>query len=155
MAIGSNTYTTSVKTSFVKRYDQNNTVWVEAIAHADLTRKTPYFVSVNQYGHYTQDLSDEDIFYYVGIPGRDCLEGDRIWLQIGGVCEDVITPELSASPGNVFHVNLGAITVKDDIYTRGTLEFAVCIAETTDSTVQQMLLIPEPLSSKDTGGIGL
>lgn len=154
MGIGTNTYTTSVKTSFVKRYDQNNTVWFEAIAHADLVRKMPYFIIVNQYGHVTMDLSEGDVFYYVGIPGRNCLEGDRIWLQIGGVCEDVITPELTASLGNVFHISLGAINVKDQAYKRDTLEFAVSVADTTASTVQQMLLIPEPLSSKDTGGIG-
>jgi hypothetical protein len=150
MSIGSINYTNSLKTSFLKRYDLDGSVWIEAIAHTDLVAKTPYRVTVNKQGHITVDMVSDIVYYYVGVPAKNCLEGGKAWLQVGGLCSDVITPELSVDEDDIFLAGSLGVTYTTGPYVGQTGAFAICTEDSVDSTVQQMLLIPEQVPF--TGG---
>ena len=146
MSQGSITYTDTLKASFLKRYDQDGTVWIEAIAHAALTAKTPYKVIMNQYGHVTAAIADDVTSYYVGIPAASCSIGDKVWLQIGGEISDVITPSLSVTADHAFSILDGDVTDVGAAYTGLPGQFAACTTTSTSSTTQDMMLYPEKIT---------
>lgn len=150
MSLGSMNYTTTFKASFLTRHDTDGTVWIEAIAHAALTAKTPYKVLANQYGRVTAALADDATFYFVGVPGESCSSGDRIWLQIGGECADVITPSLSVTAGHAFSIVSGAVADVGAAYTGLVSQFAICQTTSTSSTTQDMMLVPEKIQATAT-----
>ena len=147
MGMGSIRYTDKVKTSFIKRCDLDGTIWIEAIAHADLTAKKIYRVLVNQYGHVTADMAQASTYYYIGAASRDCLEGERLWIQIGGICVDAITNSLDPEEGDVFIDSGGAVAYENGPYSRSSGQFGICLETVSpESTIQQIMLIPEVIN---------
>lgn len=135
--------TSSIKTSMAKRFDADQTVWLQAVAHDDLDAKTPYKVIVNEYGYVTADLADDTNSYYVGVPAVDVDDGDLCWMQIGGPIEDMITPSLSVSVGHALEIEDGDVADAGSDYAGVAGEFAVCQTASTSSTTQDALLVPE------------
>jgi len=146
MSIGAMEYTTSFLASFVRRYDKNGGVWLEAVAHGSLTAKTPYKIIINENGQVTAALADDTNHYYVGVPAQDYSTGDLALLQIGGICEDVITPSLSVAVGHALSVDGGTITDVGADFSGAPSEFAACRTESTTSTTQDLMLIPERIT---------
>lgn len=143
MSQGVATYSSTFKASFLKRFDVDGSVWIEAIAHDDLTAKTPYKIIVNEFGQVTAAIADDVTNYYVGVPAAAISSGDKGWFQIGGICEDVVTPSLSVAVGHAFSILNGDITDVGADYTGLDGQFAVCSTASTTSTTQDMVLIPE------------
>ena len=137
---------TTQYTTFEKRYDADGGVWIQAIAHGDLTAKTPYKVIVNEYGYVTAALADDTNRYYVGVPAGAVSSGDIAWLQIGGYVTDVVTPSLSVSVGHALSITNGAITDDAADYSGAANQFAACAAASTSSTTQDLMLIPEMIT---------
>lgn len=150
MSQGSMKYTDTFKASFLKRYDADGTVWIEAVAHAALTAKTPYKVTLNEFGRVTAAIASDATIYYVGVPANGCSVGDVIWLQIGGPCDDVITPSLSVAVGHAFGIVGGAIVDVGADYTGLVSQFAACRTDSTTSTTQDMMLVPEKITARVT-----
>jgi hypothetical protein len=142
MSQGSITYTDTLKASFLKRFDQDGSVWIEAIAHAALTAKTPYAVIVNEYGQVTAALADNTSRYYVGVPEASCALGDKIWLQIGGEISDVITPSITTVVGNSVSILNGAVAAGGADFTGAAGEFGVA-TEASTAAVHDLILRPE------------
>lgn len=139
--------TSSIKTSLAKRYDADQTVWIQAIAHGALTAKTPYKVIVNEYGYVTAALADDTTYYYVGVPAAAVDSGDLCWMQIGGPVEDMVTPSLSVAVGHALSLDGGAVADAGADYTGAAGEFAVCQTASSASTTQDALLVPERILS--------
>lgn len=150
MSQGSMNYTDTFKASFLKKYNSDGSVWIEAVAHAALTAKTAYKVIVNEFGHVTAAIADDATIYYVAVPKASCSSGDVIWLQIGGICDDVITPSLSVSVGHAFSIVSGAIADVGADYSGLVSQFAVCRTASTASTTQDMMLYPERIEATPT-----
>ena len=136
------------KVSFERREDADGKVWVEAVAHAALTAKTPYKIIVNEYGYVTAALNQDTAMYYVGVPAEDVSSGDEAWLQIGGALSDMITPSLSVSVGHALKINgaTGAVADAGADYSGSTGEFAVCTSASTSSTTQDVILVPDRIT---------
>lgn len=150
MSLGSFKYTDTYKAPFLKRYDADGTVWIQAIAHGTLVAKTPYAIIANEYGSVSAALSNTAVKAYVGIPHQAAVAGDLVWFQIGGPIADVVTPSLSVALGHAFGVNNGAITDEAADYTGLVSQFAVCTEASTALTVQQMMLVPEQVTFQVT-----
>lgn len=149
MSQGSMNYTTTFKASYLKRYDADGSVWVEAIAHAALTALTPYKVIINEFGHVTAALADEAAKFYVGVPAASCSLGDKIWLQIGGEVAGMITPSITTVVGNSLILDDGAVGPGGADYSGAAGEFAVA-TEASTGTAHDVNLYPERVLSIQT-----
>jgi hypothetical protein len=149
MSQGAMQYTDTFKASFLKRFDADGTVWVQAIAHAALTAKTPYKVIVNEYGQVTAALADEAAYFYVGVPAYSCSLGDLVWLQIGGEVADMVTPSITSVVGNSLIVDDGLIGAGGADYSGAAGEFAVA-TEASTGTTHDAILVPERVLSIQT-----
>jgi len=140
MIFGKNT---SQYASFEKTYDADGRVWIEALAHGALTAKTPYQVYINEYGPVTAALTDAVNYAYIGVPAATVASGAIGKLQIGGLCEDMITPSLSVSVGHALSILNGAVADAAADFTGLGGQFAACVTATTSSATQDAMLIPE------------
>ena len=140
MIFGKNT---SQYASFEKTYDADGKVWIEAVAHGTLTAKTPYQVYINEYGPVTAALADAINYAYIGVPAVAYSSGDIAKLQIGGVCEDMISSSLTVAVGNAFSILNGAVADAAVDFTGLGGQFAACISPASASTTHDVMLIPE------------
>ena len=124
------------------RYDSDGTVWAKVRAHAALTAKTPYKITINQYGYVSAALADETAYILVGVPAAAIASGEDGWLQIGGYCADVITPSLSVTAGHAFSILDGAVADSGVVFSGLAGQFAVCYTTSSSSTTQDMQLVP-------------
>lgn len=132
------------KTSLVRREDATGKTWIQIQAHAELTAKTPYKVILNEYGHVTAALGSSGAKTYIGVPEGTIASGAIDWIQIGGFCADVITPELSVTAGHALYVDAnGSIADRGADYTGKTGEFAIVQTTTDTSTTCDVILVPE------------
>jgi len=129
--------------SFEKVYDADGRVWIYAVAHGSLTAKTPYQIYINEYGPVTAALVDAINYAYIGIPAETASTGDIVKLQIGGVCEDMISGSLTVAAGNAFSILNGAVADSGADFTGLGGQFAACITPATASTTHDVMLIPE------------
>ena len=132
-----------LKVPFGRREDADGKVWLQVVAHDDLTALTPYKVIVNEYGYVTAALADDTNYYYVGVPAGAVDSGDICWVQIGGYIEDMVTPSLSVSVGHALKIDGGAVADAGADFSGGSSEFAVCTAASSSSTTQDAVLVPE------------
>lgn len=137
--------TSTIKTTFEKRYDADGKVWLQVIPHGDLVAKTPYWVTVNEFGYVSIAMTDVVPYAYVGVPEAavDASEVDYCWLQIGGQLDGMVTPSLSVSVGHALNINGGAVVDSGVDFTGLAGQFAVCRTESTTATAQDVLLVPE------------
>lgn len=129
--------------SFEKQYDADGKVWIYALAHGTLTAKTPYQVYINEYGQVTAALADAINYAYIGVPEAAVTSGDIAKLQIGGLCEDMISGSLTVAVGNAFSIENGAVVDAAADFTGLGGEFAACLTPATASTTHDVMLIPE------------
>jgi hypothetical protein len=132
-----------VGTSIGYRYDADNTVWVKGTYENDGVAKTPMMVQQNESGYVFLDIADNANWYMFGVPAVAHATGVEGWIQIGGPCDDVITPSLSMTVGHAFGVHDGTIVDKAADF-GVNLHCAVARTETTTSTTQDMWLIARP-----------
>jgi hypothetical protein len=149
MSQGSITYTDTFKASFLKRFDQDGKVWIEAIAHDALTAKTPYAVIIDEFGQVTAAIGDDTNRYYVGVPESGCAAGDLIWLQIGGECSGMITPSFLTAVGIALRIHDGAIELTGTAFDGGPGEFAVA-TEASTASFHDVILRPELVLGSQT-----
>lgn len=142
MSQGSMKYSSTFKASFLKRYDSDGSVWIEAIAHGTLTAKTPVKVIINEFGHVTAALADDVTNYYLGVPVSGASAGDKVWLQIGGEVADMVTPSITTVVGNSLVVLDGAIAAGGADFSGADGEFAAA-TEASTGTTHDAMLYPE------------
>jgi hypothetical protein len=135
------------KATFQPRYDADGKVFLQAIAHGNLTAKTPYKLIYNEYGPVTAALADDTKQYRVVVPLAAVDSGDLAWLQHGGYISDMITPSLSVEVGHALELDGGVVADAGADYSGGTSEFAVCATESSTSTTQDAMLIPREITA--------
>jgi len=129
--------------SFEKIYDADGTVWIDAVAANALVAKTPYFIIGDEFGPKAISLSDITPYCYIGFPAKAWDSGGVARIQIGGLIEDAVTPELSIAIGHAVKLDGGAIADADADYTGTAGQFGVCATASTTSTTQDLMLVPE------------
>lgn len=134
-------------TPFDKIYNSDGTVDLLVQAHAALTANQPYKVLVNEYGYVSAALADDTTYYYVGVPRVAIASGAIGLLQIGGEVAAMITPSLSVSVGHALVMLNGAVADAGADYSGAAGQFAVCQVDSSASTTQAVLLIPERILS--------
>jgi hypothetical protein len=130
-------------TTFERKYDSDGKVWIQSVAHANLTAKTGYKVIVNEFGQITAAQADDQNYYYLAFPEAAVTSGDAAWLQIGGYIEDMVTPTLSVALGHALKMHDGAIADTGADYSGAAGEFAACSEASTSSATQKAMLVPE------------
>lgn len=128
---------------FEPRNDADGSVWLKVQAHGNLTALTPYKVIVNEYGYITAALASDTNYYYVGVPAAAISSGEIDWVQIGGYVASMVTPSLSVSVGHGLKIYDGAVADSGADYSGAAGEFAVCYTESSTSTTQNAILVPE------------
>ena len=98
--------------SDAKRKDATGKTYIKALAHGDLTAKTPYLVYVGYDGPRTMALFDTGVAtataaahanrYQVGVTEVAVSSGTYGWLQVGGFASDVITATTVSTVGALF-----------------------------------------------------
>lgn len=136
-----------MKAPFEFEYGAGGEVYMYAIAGNAIVAKTPYQITVNEYGPLAVSLTDITVLMWVGVAVEDASSGDLAKFQIGGSCEDVITPSLSMSVGYGFTINAGAVADIGADYSGAPGEFAIAATETTTATTQDMVLVPQRILS--------
>lgn len=131
-----------VGTSLGFRYDADNTVWVKGTYQDDGVAKTPMTVQVDENGYVFTDLADNTNRYMLGVPDKAYATGVEGWIQVGGPCDDVITPTLSVAVGHAFGITDGALVDVGADYSGATTNFAICRTAGTSATTYDMLLVP-------------
>lgn len=126
-------------------FDAEGKVWIYAIAHAELTAKTPYLVVVNEFGHVTLALGVAR--GYVGVPEKTIASGALARLQIGGKVVGMITASLSVSVGHALEIASGAVADAGSDYLGAVREFCVNTADTTSKSVHTVILVPDKITA--------
>jgi len=132
---------------FAKKEDTNGKVWVKVIAHDALTAKTPYKIIVNEYGYVTAAMATTHAWCYIGVPEHAIDSGAEDWIQIGGYCENMITPSLSVSVGHALKMENGVVADVGADYSGAWGEFAICTETTTTETTCNVILVPERVNA--------
>lgn len=132
-----------VGTSLGFRYDADNTVWVKGTYTNDGVAKTPMCVQIIATGYGFTDLADNTNRYMLGVPDKAYATGVEGWIQVGGPCDDVITPSLAVAAGDAFGITDGALVDAATAYVGTTTQFAICrTTSASAATTQDMLLVP-------------
>ncbi len=126
-----------------KEYAADGKVYVKAYCKVAATAKTPQFIIADEYGQCNIALPAAGKYGYLGVPIQSYDAGDLGTFQIGGKCESVITASLSMAVGHGLTVNTGAIADIGADYSGAAGEFGAAITETTTSTTQDIMLVPE------------
>ena len=129
--------------TFELRYDSDGKVFHNAIAHGALTAKTPYKITVNEYGPVTAALANEATYSYVGVPLGAVASGANAWLQIGGYCASVVTASLSVAVGHAINITTGATADAGADYAGLVAQWAVNVTATTTATAHNLILVPK------------
>lgn len=109
-------------------------LYVYAQAHGALTAKTPYLVIANEYGFITKAQTDGAFYCYIGVPNDTYASGDLAKLQIGGYCEDMITPSITSVVGYAVRMYDGAVALVSADYSGTAGQFAALCDATTATT---------------------
>lgn len=126
-------------------FDSDGKVWIYAVAHGDLTAKTPYVVIANEFGSVTLALGAAR--GYIGVSEKAVSSGDLAKMQIGGYITSMVTASLSVSVGHALQATSSAIADKGSDYTGGDREFAICTASSSSSTTQDAILVPDKITA--------
>ena len=132
-----------MKAPFEFEYGAGGEVYMYAIAANAIVAKTPYQITVNEYGPLAASLTDITVLMWVGIAVEAASTGDLAKFQIGGYCADVITPSLSMEVGHGLSINDGAVADLGADYSGAPGEFAVAVTATSTATAQDMILVPQ------------
>lgn len=144
MSQGAMTVTDAFKAGFLKRYDTDGTVWVQAIAHGTLVAKTPYGIIVNEYGQVSAALTNTAASIYVGVPHQAAVAGDLVWFQIGGPLTGMVVLNLEVAVGHALTVANSTIVDSGVDYTGLVSQFAVCTEATAaGADLINVILVPE------------
>lgn len=135
-------YTDSMKAPLGKTFSADGKVYMYAVAHANLTAKTPYLVLANEYGAVT-GATTATHGGYIGVPTEAVTSGDVAKMQIGGLVTDMITPSLSISVGHACSIASSVVADTGADYIGAAAEFAVCTTASTTSTTQDVMLVPK------------
>jgi len=134
------------KATFEKRYDSDGKVFINAIAIAALTAKTPVAVIADEYGPCTKAIASAAWYCRIGVPLAAADIGDSVWLQHGGYCAAVTTANITSVVGTGIEVDGGVVTlVGTGDYTGNVEEFAVCTEASGASTHHELMLVPRQI----------
>ena len=136
------------KATFEHRYDSDGKVFINAIAGAALTAKTPVTVIADEYGPVTLALASSAKYYRVGVPIAAADIGDSVWLQHGGYITDVVTSSITTVVGTGIEIDGGVVAlVATGDYSGASEEFAVCTEASGASTTHELMLVPRQILS--------
>ncbi len=128
--------------------DLDGKVWIVAKSHAALVANTPYALIIDEAGWVTAALPAAAKDIYVGVPAAAVAgAGEFVRMQIGGRVTAMVTPSLSVSVGHGLTVNTAAVADIGADFSGAAGEFAACVTESTASTTQDVVLIPERITT--------
>jgi len=135
--------------TFEFRYDSDGKVFINAIAGAALTAKTPVSVIANEYGPLTLTMASSAKYYRVGVPIAAADSGDSVWLQHGGYITGVVTASVTTTVGLGMEIDGGVVTIVQGAadYSGAVEEFAVCTEASGASTSHDLMLVPRQILS--------
>lgn len=139
-----------LKAPFGYKYDQLGRIVMFARAHTTLTASTPYRIKYDEYGPFTATVGAANNVdtYRVGVAKKATVTNGIAELVHGGQFSGMITVSLSVSVGHQLTVAAGAVADGgadyNDLHTSG---FAICYTASTNAATQDVILIPEPISS--------
>ena len=144
MAEGAITYAPNQKSSFVKRFNADGSVWMEVVTHDEMVKNKLYKIIGYEFGTITGDFTAGIFYYYVGIACSNCPPGVTTWMQIGGYAEGAIHDNpLSMTKGHAFSIVGGNVVDSGVPYSGQAGQFAIATEDTVSSTVSNMMLIPD------------
>ena len=121
------------------RYDDDGTVWCQAIAHAALTAGSMYRVIPYSYGLKTAAVASGTTLCMVGFPDKTYATGDLAWIQVGGAVADATTSSMTVSVDQHYGLTSGTFA---SIGSFTTAVFAIGQTAATSSTANDFVLIP-------------
>ena len=123
--------------------DSDGKSWLYAQTHDALVAKTPYFITLDEYGQLTAAPHAGVCYTFIGIPDKAyAASGMLAKLQIGGFCEDVVTPSLTVTIGHAFGMAAGVVTDEATDFTGIINEWAVNCTDSSSAaaTAHDMML---------------
>lgn len=121
------------------RYDDDGTVWLQAIAHGALTAKTQYKIIFSSLGYKTLAVASGTTVCLVGYPDKTYATADIAWMQIGGALDDAVTAALTVSVDQYYGLTSGAF---QSIGSFTANVFAMGATAATTATANDFMLIP-------------
>lgn len=132
--------------TFEKRYDSDGKVFLNCIAHTELTGKTPYAIVADEYGPISEALPAAGVYVYIGVAIGTIDDGASCWLQHGGYITGVISVDtLTIAVGHGFTINTEKVADAGNDFTGVVGEFAVNAGTEAGSTTHAMMLVPEQI----------
>jgi hypothetical protein len=139
--------TSTITTGISKTEDADGKIWLQAVAHGNLTANTPYKVQYGQTGLVTAALADDTHTYWVGVPESAVTSGDVCWMQIGGRVSSLVTASIDVDTAGHCIIIDGGATADGGAYTGQGNAFALVRNVTSGaSTTQDVQLIPERIT---------
>ena len=135
------------KATFEPRYDSDGKVFLQAVAAAALTAKTPVSIIADEFGPVTLALASSAKYYRVGVPLAAASTGDLPWLQHGGYITDVVTSSITTTVGYGIEIDGGVVALVSADYSGASEEFAVCTEASGASTTHELMLVPRQILS--------
>ncbi len=133
--------TTTMLTAAELRHDADGTVWVQVVAHAELTAKTPYKVSENEFGNVSLALTSVGAYTYIGCPRETIASGAVGWIQIRGYMTSMVVSSLSMAVGEAIGLDSsGAVEDRAADFTGKAGEFAVATEATSTANTVNVIL---------------
>ena len=137
----------TVKTMSAPWTDPDGKMWIDVIPHTALVAKTPYKVVWNEYGWVTEALSASSGWCYIGVPDTTGVSGTKMPVQIGGLCEDMITPSITSVVGYGVKLSRSLVAISPGDFSGATNEFGSC-QEASSGTTHDVLLYGRPIQSR-------
>ena len=129
--------------SIEKFYDADGSVWIKAKAHAAWTADTPYEVFWNTTGYVSKALTDEAVYYYLGV-ANDATPINTVGrLQIGGYKASMVVSGLSVTAGHGVKILDGAVAGTGAAYSGANTEFGVCVDTIAAANAMNIMLIDQ------------
>ncbi len=143
---GSNIYAGNdiIKAPWGITYDADGKGWRYAIAHAELTKNTPYLIIANEFGPVTIATTAAN-GGMIGVPDVTVASGAKARLQVAGRVTAMITPSLSMAVGHALTIASDVVADDGNDYLEKVDEFAVCKTATTTSLTQDVILTAHPI----------
>jgi hypothetical protein len=121
------------------RYDDDGTVYVQAIAHGALTAKSMYRVIPYSYGYKTAAVASGTTLCMVGFAERTYATGDLAYIQVGGAIDDATTSSMTVSVDQAYGLTSGTFASIGS-FTAAVFAFGQTAATT--STANDFVLVP-------------
>lgn len=141
--------TTEQVATYKPRYDADGTVWRQTKAHGELTVRTAYRLTSNQYGPVTEAITDTTTYYRVTVPDETIASDALFWGQTGGFRSSMVTPSIDIDSNDGFSID-GGVIADDSVFAEASGGFAIaqCDDDGSAATTHDVMLLDREILSE-------